>query len=79
LSKKLKTPHPPLKRSPFSRCDSVTLGEKQRTVLFFNTLVPLRYPLGKAKDVPEIESFMRKNCDYYLKTVSELNSLLFDN
>ena len=37
------------KRSPFSRCDSVTLGEKQRTVLFFNTLVPLRYPLGKAK------------------------------
>jgi phosphoglycolate phosphatase/pyrophosphatase PpaX len=34
---------------------------------------------GWAFDVPEIESFMRKNCDYYLKTVSELNSLLFDN
>ena len=34
---------------------------------------------GWGYDVPEIESFMRSNCDYYLKTVSELNSLLFDN
>ena len=28
-----------------SRCGSVTLGGKQRTVLFSNTLVPLRYSL----------------------------------
>ena len=27
---------------------SVTLGEKQHTVLFFKTLAPLRYPLEKA-------------------------------
>lgn len=33
---------------------------------------------GWAYDVPEIEAFMRKNCDYYLKTVEELKNLLFD-
>lgn len=32
---------------------------------------------GWAYNVPEIESFMRKNCDYYLKRVSELSELLF--
>ena len=31
-----------------SPAGSVTLGEKQHTVLFFKTLAPLRYPLGKA-------------------------------
>lgn len=31
---------------------------------------------GWAYDVPEIESFMRKNCDYYLKSVEELKELL---
>ncbi len=31
---------------------------------------------GWAYDVPEIEEFMRKNCDYYLKTVKELGELL---
>ena len=33
---------------------------------------------GWAYDVPLIEDFMRKNCDYYLKTVDELSRLLFD-
>ena len=33
---------------------------------------------GWAYSIPEIESFMRQNCDYYLKTVSELQSLLFE-
>ena len=33
-------------------------------------------PLGKAI-VPEIESFMRANCDYYLKSVDDLSDLLF--
>mgnify|MGYP003305750446 CR=1 FL=1 len=33
---------------------------------------------GWAYDVPLIEEFMRKNCDYYLKTVDELSRLLFD-
>ena len=32
---------------------------------------------GWAYSVPEIESFMRKNCDYYLKSVSELSKILF--
>lgn len=32
---------------------------------------------GWAYDVPEIEAFMRKNCDYYLKDVSELRKILF--
>ena len=34
-------------QSPPSRCGSVTLAGKQRTVLFSNTLVPLRYPQGE--------------------------------
>jgi phosphoglycolate phosphatase/pyrophosphatase PpaX len=33
---------------------------------------------GWAYNVPKIESFMRENCDYYLKTVSELCKLLFE-
>ena len=32
---------------------------------------------GWAYNVPEIEKFMRENCDYYLKTVAELSDLLF--
>ena len=31
---------------------------------------------GWANDVPVIESFMRKNCDYYFKTVEELDAFL---
>ena len=31
---------------------------------------------GWAYDVPEIEDFMRENCDYYLKSVSDLRLLL---
>lgn len=31
---------------------------------------------GWAYNVPEIERFMRKNCDYYLSTVGELRELL---
>ena len=34
---------------------------------------------GWAYNVPEIEKFMRENCDYYLKSVSELSKLLFEN
>ena len=33
---------------------------------------------GWAYDVKEIEDFMRKNCDFYLKSVDELYALLFD-
>lgn len=33
---------------------------------------------GWAYDVPEIEDFMRKNCDYYLKEVKDLYELLFE-
>ena len=32
---------------------------------------------GWAYDVPEIEAFMRKNCDYYLKRVEDLAKILF--
>lgn len=33
---------------------------------------------GWAYDVPEIESFMRENCDFYLKTVADLEGLIFE-
>lgn len=33
---------------------------------------------GWAYDVPEIEGFMRENCDFYLKTVADLEKLLFN-
>ena len=33
---------------------------------------------GWAYNVPEIEVFMRKNCDYYLKSISELSKILFE-
>ena len=32
---------------------------------------------GWAYDVPEIEAFMRKNCDFYFKTVQEFRTFLF--
>ena len=32
---------------------------------------------GWANDIPEIEGFMRKNCDLYFKTVEELKAHLF--
>ena len=32
---------------------------------------------GWAYDIPEIEGFMRENCDFYLKTVDDLRNLLF--
>ncbi|MBO5316734.1 MAG: hypothetical protein J6B48_09950 [Clostridia bacterium] len=32
---------------------------------------------GWAYDIPEIEDFMRKNCDFYLKSVSDLRNILF--
>ena len=32
---------------------------------------------GWAYDIPEIEEFMRKNCDFYLKSVNDLRALLF--
>lgn len=33
---------------------------------------------GWAYDIPEIESFMRQNCDRYFKTAEELEAFLFD-
>ena len=33
---------------------------------------------GWAYNVPEIEDFMRENCDYYLNSVDDLATLLFD-
>ena len=33
---------------------------------------------GWANDIPEIERFMRANCDLYFKTVAELKAYLFD-
>ena len=33
---------------------------------------------GWAYDVPEIESFMRQNCDYYFKKTEELEKLVFE-
>ena len=33
---------------------------------------------GWANDIPQIEGFMRKNCDYYFKTVPELGAWLFE-
>ena len=33
---------------------------------------------GWANDIPEIEGFMRQNCDRYFKTVAELAAYLFD-
>lgn len=33
---------------------------------------------GWSSDIPEIESFMRKNCTLYFKTVEELRAYLFD-
>ena len=32
---------------------------------------------GWAYNVPEIESFMRKNCDFYLESIADLSALLF--
>ena len=34
---------------------------------------------GWANDVPEIESFMRRHCKYYFKTVQELDRFLEAN
>ena len=34
---------------------------------------------GWAYDVPAIESFMRDNCDFYLKTVEDLAALVFED
>ena len=32
---------------------------------------------GWAYDVPEIEKFMRENCDFYLESVADLGKILF--
>lgn len=34
---------------------------------------------GWANDVPEIEVFMRRNCDFYFKTVAQLDAFLLEN
>ena len=33
---------------------------------------------GWAYDIPEIENYMRESCDFYVKSVEELRSLLFE-
>ena len=33
---------------------------------------------GWANDIPMIENFMRENCDYYCKTIDDLQRVLFD-
>ena len=33
---------------------------------------------GWANDIPQIETYMRKHCDLYFKTVEELRAYLFD-
>jgi len=33
---------------------------------------------GWAYNIPEIEDFMRKNCDFYLKAVDDLRNILFN-
>ena len=32
---------------------------------------------GWAYDIPEIENYMRQNCDFYLKKVDELRKVIF--
>ena len=32
---------------------------------------------GWANDIPSIENFMRKNCDYYFKTIREFEEFFF--
>ncbi len=34
---------------------------------------------GWANDVPEIEAFMRRSCDFYFKTVAQLDAFLSEN
>ena len=59
------------------RLKTATRKSPEGEHLIHHCVVPLP-PLGKAIDVSEIESFMRANCDYYLKSVDELHKLLFD-
>ena len=33
--------------------------------------------VGWSNDIPEIEAFMRHNCDYYFKTVPEFGEWFF--
>ena len=75
------------KPSPFTVLDALSLFSlKREEVLVVDDLKP-GYDMAKgagvdfaaagwAYDVPEIEDFMRKNCDYYLKSVDELSALV---
>ena len=33
--------------------------------------------VGWANDVPQIENFMKENCDFYFKEVAQLHGFLF--
>lgn len=77
------------KPSPYSVLDVMKrYGLSQREVLVVDDLKP-GYDMarvagvdfaaaGWAYDVSEIESFMRQNCDFYLKDVKDFEKLLFD-
>ena len=76
------------KPSPFTVLDALKrFSLKKEEVLVVDDLKP-GYDMAKgagvdfaaagwAYDVPEIEDFMRENCDYYLKSISDLRELLF--
>ena len=54
------------RRDRRSRCGSVTLGEKQHTVLFFKTLVPLRYLGGPQRTINTFFTASRKQNQIFL-------------
>ena len=59
-----------------SLCGSVTLAGKQRTVLFSNTLVPLRYPvLGKAFAIAPVDK-LKELTKYPVSTRLSLNGTI---
>ena len=75
------------KPAPYSLYEIMkTCGLKPSEILVLDDLKPgydmaraAKVPFaaaGWANDVPEIEDFMRKNCDYYFKKVEELASFL---
>ena len=75
------------KPSPFAVFDiEEKLGYKPSEILIVDDLKPGHdmaraagvtfAASGWAADVPEIETFMRANCDYYCKTVEDLGRLL---
>ncbi len=83
MDKALRKPH------PFSVIDAMEkYSLKKEDVLVVDDLKP-GYDMARAAgvdfaaagwgyDVPMIEDFMRRNCDFYLKSTDELHRLLFE-